>query len=174
MARGLSNVTNGPIELADVPAAPVGPAQWYLDRPGFAWGGIGVAAVWLGGAIGVARLLHAKCAASIDPLRLMHLGAVDSALFAASAVLISSATLIDLNPSHGAALLAARVRGVVADAAELTLIRVGHALGPAPLALDPQHSRRVADLQLYLRQHHAERDQAALGSLLSTTGELPW
>jgi hypothetical protein len=43
------------------------------------------------------------------------------------------------------------------------LERVGHALGPAPLARDERHARRVADLQLYLRQHHAERDEAALG-----------
>jgi hypothetical protein len=40
---------------------------------------------------------------------------------------------------------------------------VGHALGPAPLAFDEDHARRVADLELYLRQHHAERDLARLG-----------
>jgi len=35
--------------------------------------------------------------------------------------------------------------------------------GPGPLATDEDHARRVADLELYLRQWHAERDQAALG-----------
>ena len=42
--------------------------------------------------------------------------------------------------------------------------QVGHALGPAPLAFDAEHARRVADLTLYVRQHHAERDLAALGA----------
>ena len=43
--------------------------------------------------------------------------------------------------------------------------------GPALLAQDEDHARRVADLQIYLRQHHAERDQASLGELLMD--ELP-
>ena len=41
--------------------------------------------------------------------------------------------------------------------------RAGHSLGPAPLAMNDEHARRVADLTVYLRQHHAERDQAAAG-----------
>jgi hypothetical protein len=39
-------------------------------------------------------------------------------------------------------------------------------LGPAPLAFEEEHVRRVADLELYLRQHHADRDLAALGQLV--------
>jgi hypothetical protein len=42
---------------------------------------------------------------------------------------------------------------------------VGRALGPAPLATDREHAQRVADLTVYLRQHHAERDLARLGEL---------
>jgi hypothetical protein len=61
------------------------------------------------------------------------------------------------------AVLALRVRSVVADAVEAVLRQVGHALGPAPLAFDDAHARRVADLELYVRQHHGERDLAALG-----------
>ena len=57
------------------------------------------------------------------------------------------------------------VRATVVAAAEEIVTRVGHALGPAPLALDAEHARRVADLQVFLRQHHAERDLAALGGL---------
>ena len=34
-------------------------------------------------------------------------------------------------------------------------VRVGHALGPAPLAFDDEHARRVADSEFYVRQHHA-------------------
>jgi hypothetical protein len=59
--------------------------------------------------------------------------------------------------------LASRVRGVVAEAAETVLAVLGHALGPAPLTLDADHARRVADMTVHVRQHHAERDDVAAG-----------
>jgi len=180
---------------------PIGPDGWYLRRPGFAWGGIGVAACWYGGAVGIARTLReAMASRAPDQIGTMHLGAVDAALSGARAVLFAAAGQIDgtqsqITPGTGrsagdnsaiahqnarstgvqradtdrapgdpdAALLAARVRTVVARAAEEVIVRTGHALGPAPLALDERHARRVADLTLYVRQHHAERDEAALG-----------
>ncbi|WP_244255972.1 hypothetical protein [Rathayibacter sp. VKM Ac-2760] len=54
---------------------------------------------------------------------------------------------------------------------EEILLRAGRALGPAPLALDAEHAKRVADLALYVRQHHAERDDAALGRAVLASGE---
>jgi hypothetical protein len=48
--------------------------------------------------------------------------------------------------------------------------RVGRALGAGPLGHNEAHSRRVADLTVYLRQHHAERDLAALGALVADSG----
>ena len=66
------------------------------------------------------------------------------------------------------------MRQVVALAAEDVLRRAAHALGPGPLATDEDHARRVADLELYLRQWHAERDQAALGRELGRPGDGPW
>jgi alkylation response protein AidB-like acyl-CoA dehydrogenase len=166
VARGLADVPSGPIELTDCPAIPVGPDGWYLRRSGFAWGGIGVAACWYGGAVGLARTMReAFSAKEPDQIAAMHLGAVDAILTGARCVLADAAVEVDAGHAAGPAgvLLAARVRAVVAGAAEDVLERVGHALGPAPLARDERHARRVADLQLYLRQHHAERDEAALG-----------
>lgn len=172
-ARGLTDVPSGPIELADVPAVPVGDDGWYLCRPGFAWGGIGVAACWYGGAVGLARSLADAARANpqrpADQIALAHLGAVDATLTAARSVLTTAAATVDAGhwdgPDAGteAARLALRVRAVVASTVEDVLTRVGHSLGPAPLAQDERHARRVADLQLYVRQHHAERDAAALG-----------
>ena len=80
---------------------------------------------------------------------------------------------MDAGRAVGAAgeLLALRVRSTVAGAAESVLARTGHALGPAPLTLDDTHARRVADLTVYLRQHHAERDVAALGRAVL---DRPW
>ena len=43
------------------------------------------------------------------------------------------------------------------------IVRTGRALGPGPLALDARHAQHVADLTMYVRQSHAERDLAALG-----------
>lgn len=173
-ATGLVEVTSGPVDFAEVAAVPVGDDGWYLTRPGFSWGGIQVAACWWGGAVGVARHLRAAAdqrgAASRAPdqILLAHLGAVDLALVGAGAALFDAAWAIDRGEAVGEAggLLAARVRGLVARTVDEVLARVGHALGPAPLALDARHARRVADLGLYVRQHHAERDDAALGGRL--------
>jgi alkylation response protein AidB-like acyl-CoA dehydrogenase len=176
-ARGLAEIASGPVRFDAVLARPVGEAGWYLSRPGFAWGGIGVAACWFGGAVGVARTVHAKAArGDAGPFLLMHLGAIDELVESARRALAEAAGLVDGGQATGDAggLLAARVRATVARAAEEIIDRAGHALGPAPLALDPQHAKRVSDLQLYLRQHHAERDQAGLGAAVAARTESPW
>ncbi len=177
VARGLADVDSGPVDFDRVPAVPVGEAGWYLDRPGFAWGGLGVAAIWYGGAVGVARrLLSAAGRRAPDQVGLMHLGAVDGSLHAARCALAEAAAAVDaggLLGTHGAR-AALRVRQVVATAAEDVLRRAAHGLGPGPLATDEEHARRVADLELYLRQWHAERDQAALGDLLLSDGGQAW
>jgi alkylation response protein AidB-like acyl-CoA dehydrogenase len=176
-ALGLPGIPSGPVEFDGVPAEPVGEDGWYLKRPGFAWGGIGVAAVWHGGALGVARRLWAAASQRTpDQIALAHLGAADLALGTAQAALADAAAAVDGGLAEGAAgaLLALRVRGTVAAAAETVLGVADHALGPAPLAFDAEHAQRVADLRLYLRQHHAERDTAALGRALLEAGEQPW
>ncbi|QGV70821.1 PIG-L family deacetylase [Clavibacter nebraskensis] len=170
VARGLVEVPSGPLRMQDVPARRVGAPGWYLERPGFHWGGIQVAACWYGGAVGLARtLLRAASREGADRLLLMHLGAVDAALDGARASLAEAAGLVDRGLASGeeGRLLAKRVRAVVARAVDETLTHVAHALGPAPLAQDADHAKRVADLGLYVRQHHAERDDASLGGALA-------
>ncbi len=177
VARGLVEVTSGSVTFSSVTATPVGDPGWYLRRPGFAWGGIGVAAVWWGGLVGLARTLYASTQERApDQIAVAHLGAVDLAVIGARRALVSAAEAIDAGEADGAegSLLAARVRGTVARAVDDVICHVGHALGPAPLALDARHAQRVADLQLYVRQHHAERDDAALGRMLVAQGSAPW
>jgi len=176
-ARGLSEIPSGPVRFTDVEATPIGDPGWYLSRPGFAWGGIGVAAVWHGGAVALARAVFDAALRSVDdPYLMMHLGAIDEAIESSRRALADAATLIDSGQAAGTAgsILAKRARATVARAAELVVERSGHALGPAPLALDEHHAKRVADLTVYLRQHHAERDDAALGAKLISTGGRPW
>ena len=168
-ARGLPHVVSGPVDFEDVPAVPVGESGWYLSRPGFAWGGMSVAACWWGAARGVASALVAPARSErADQLALVHLGRVDAALWAARATLAEAADLIDrgVSPQVDERLLAERVRAVVVDAAALTLAEADAALGPGPLVKDEDHARRVADLHLYLRQHHGLRDSARIGRLL--------
>lgn len=177
VARGLTAVDSGPLDLVAVDARPVGAPGWYLDRPGFAWGAIGVAAVWFGGAVGVARRLAAASASRTpDQVALMHLGAVDARLHGARAALEQAASALDAGDLVGAAgwRAALRVREVVATACEDVLRRTAHGLGPGPLATEEEHARRVADLELYLRQWHAERDQASLGGLVVDDGASDW
>lgn len=50
VSRGLIDVPSGGLQLDGVAAVSVGEDEWYLTRPGFAWGGIAVAAVWFGAA----------------------------------------------------------------------------------------------------------------------------
>ncbi|TFD29555.1 acyl-CoA dehydrogenase [Cryobacterium cryoconiti] len=177
VGRGLPGVPSGPVEFQDIAARPVGADGWYLRRPGFAWGGIGVAACWWGGAVGLARRVwESVLEREPDQIALAHLGALDLALTAARTSLAAAAAAIDAGEAGGeqGALLAARVRGQVAHTVDAVITRAGHALGPAPLAFDARHAARVADLQLYVRQHHAERDDAALGRRLRESGVSPW
>ncbi len=169
VARGLRTVTSTPVAFAATPAQAVGPPGWYLVRPGFAWGGIGVAACWFGAAGELLAAVRQRAAGRDSDLDRLQLGTADVALHAAGAVLREAAATID---SGGATrrdgeVLALRARSVVADAVEQVLRCAAHALGPAPLVFDAAHAARVADLQVYVRQHHAERDLAALGGLLT-------
>jgi alkylation response protein AidB-like acyl-CoA dehydrogenase len=180
VSRGLPLVTSCSVTFETVGATPVGGTDWYLTRDGFAWGGIGVAACWYGGALGVARtVLAAARKRTPDQIGLMHLGRVDTALHETRTLLAHAAHAVDAGQAAGrdGALLAARVRASAFRSAELVLETAAHGLGPAPLAFDEQHAARAADLQLYLRQHHAERDDAALGRRvldLMDGGDLQW
>ena len=165
-ARGLTAVHSPTTRYDDVPAVAVGGPGWYIERPGFAWGGMGVAAVWFGGAVAVARRIldHARGRAP-DQIALMHIGRVEAAVHRARCVLAAAADAVDDGSANGApgARLALTVRQVVRHGVEDVLTEAAHAMGPAPLVHDAEHARRVADLQVYIRQEHAARDAAALG-----------
>ena len=170
-ATGMAGSDTLDVSFDDIPAEAVGGPGAYTGRPGFAHGGAGVAACWYGGARGIGRtLLDAARRRDVGPHALAHLGAVDIALRSAQTVLRGAAAEIDADPGdrrdagRGRAL---RVRAHVEAAAAEVMSRVGRALGAGPLCRDEAHSRQVADLTVYLRQHHAERDLAQLGALVA-------
>ena len=188
-ARGLAAVESGPISLNDVDAIPVGADEWYLERPGFSWGGIGVAAIWYGASVALGRRLRsALTAREPDQIGLMLLGDVDLELHQARTLLFAASAEVDSAEVHSAevdsaevdsastapAVVAQRVRSAVSRSAERVSQALAHALGPGPLATDEDHSRRVADLALYIRQDHAERDLARLGKAILDMNAPPW
>jgi alkylation response protein AidB-like acyl-CoA dehydrogenase len=168
---GMRDSDTRSVQFSGAAGMPVGRPGQYLDRPGFWHGAMGVAACWLGGARAVAGALYRAVAdehgrGSGDVHMHAHLGAVDAALAAAEATLVSAAWYVDAEPAgERSELIARRVRAVVEHAADEAITRTGRALGAKPLALDGRHAQRVADLSIYVRQSHAEHDLAALGRL---------
>lgn len=165
-------------------ATPVGPANFYVSRPGFWHGGAGVAACWFGAARALGAALHAslsqRLAAGqpVDVHRLAQLGEVDVALQSTAALLRTAAAQIDDLKLDKAAQAdgfarAMRVRLAVEQCAGIVLAAVGRALGAGPLCKDERLARLFADLPVFLRQSHAERDLEGLGRAVA--GETtPW
>ena len=139
----------------------------YLARPGFWQGGIGIAACWYGAAQRLAEVLRDHCSKRPEPHALAHLGAVDSALNGAACVLRASALQIDREPKADARQLAQQVRACIEDTVEQVMRHVGRAVGAGPYCKDPHFAQLMADLPVYVRQSHAERDLAGLGELVA-------
>ncbi len=181
VGAGMAAADTRTLACSAVRATPVGEPGAYTDRVGFWHGAIGVAACWLGGLRGVAaRLLDRAGRSGPSELIAMHLGAVAAAVHRCDAVLAVAAARADAGEhtsSEIARCEAEAVRATVAAAVEEVLSRVGRALGPGPLVADAAHAQRVADLQVFVRQHHAEADLAALGTLLAeraARGDARW
>lgn len=170
VSRGLPGIVSAPVDFTGARAVPVGDDGWYLRRPGFEWGGMGVAAVWWGGATPIVCALARRAGAEgADQLATMFAGAADAASWSARAVLAEAADAVDAGVSgNDLKVLAERVRSVTTTQVEDILATADRALGPGPLTTDESHAQRVADLRIYLRQHHGERDLARLGRLLAT------
>lgn len=150
----------------------------YVSRPGFWHGGAGIAACWYGGALALAAALRRAILQAPAParsaFRLAALGKVDLSLQATAALLRDAARWIDLHPLDDARATALRVRLAAEDSARHVLDEAGRALGAAPFCRDPHFARAAADLPVFVRQSHAERDFAALGERLLSTPESPW
>jgi alkylation response protein AidB-like acyl-CoA dehydrogenase len=163
----------------------VGGPGFYLDRPGFTAGGVGVAAVWLGGAAGVLDALIRTLTSSSTPSnssdasahQRAHLGAMAARIAAADALLAELADRLDRRgPDRAGWQLSAddarAARTAVELAVEEVLRRAPRVSGPTPLCRDAGFGHRLADLEVYVRQHHAELDYEQLGSRLLESGEL--
>jgi alkylation response protein AidB-like acyl-CoA dehydrogenase len=136
---------------------------WYLDRPGFWHGACGPASCWAGGAVG---LVDYACSQSrSDPHTLAHLGALHADAWSLRAYLDSAGREIDEDPANpgSARIRALTLRHLVEQACTDVLRRFARTYGPRPLVFDRDISRRYQELDLYVRQSHAERDLEKLG-----------
>ena len=141
----------------------VGDPGWYLARPGFWHGACGPAACWAGGAAGLVD--YALQQSRADSHTLAHLGAMHASIWTLQSCLEVAGDEIDAEPFTvaPACIRALTVRHVVEGACTEVLRRLLRAYSPHPLVADPGVTRRYQELDLYLRQSHAERDLESLG-----------
>ncbi len=165
-AVGMAASGSHELNFDDVPAQPLGKPHDYVARPGFWQGGAGIAACWWGGARGIARRTHKALRQHANPHALAHLGAIDVALAQGAALLRESARWIDEHPQADAMVLALRLRAAVDQLCTEVMHHAARAVGAGPLCNDLAFARAMADLPVFLRQSHAEKDLAALGSQL--------
>ncbi|WP_408304730.1 acyl-CoA dehydrogenase [Paraburkholderia bryophila] len=166
-AIGMQATASADVRFAQTPATLIGTAHAYVRRPGFWQGGAGIAACWYGAAARIGQRVREMSSPQADAHRLAHLGAIEVALASAAAVLRETAAWIDANPLADAQRVALRARLVVEEAATQVMHHATRALGAGPLCRDARFARALADLPVFLRQSHAERDLAALGALMT-------
>lgn len=149
----------------------VGPPSWYLERPAFEPGGVGVAAVWVGAAARVVDLLdRSRSDARESETAQLRRGQIRRHLATAGATLAVAATRLDdaFSREHPET---DDIGGVVTEARAITgasvravLALVRDLAGPAGLAFDGELTAAVADLDLYVRQQPGDPDDLRLGA----------
>ena len=169
------------VPIADV----VGAENFYLGRPAFLPGGVGVAAVWAGG---LGRVLDVTVAMlkgrAVSPAQDLRLGRARLQLVAAlTAVRAAGARLDELlggatsgpttngepaarTSADGAeiAAVSAEARAVVAGAVMTALAEIRALAGPAGLAFDPDLGHALDDLGLYVAQLNGDAEATRLGA----------
>ena len=143
---------------------PIGEENFYLDRPGFVVGGLGVAAVWAGGARAVTdQVATGLRTFSASPHQLRRLGRMEQAAWQAGVLVEHVAERIDDLDRGAVERSVASARSGVVDACETVIDEAAKIVGPGGLVGSARLARTLADLQLYIRQHHADHTWEAAG-----------
>ncbi len=174
-AVGMGSTASVSVQLDDAIGHCVGEPASYLARPGFWQGGAGIAACWYGAAQGLANYLRETCRKPREDQHAdAHLGAVDAALYGAACALRYCAAWIDEHPRESAEYPARRLRAQVEAAVSDVQSHVSRALGASPFCQSAHFARLCSDLQVFIRQSHAERDLAELGRQAAATPAGGW
>lgn len=144
----------------------VGDTDFYLTRPGFFPGGVGVAAVWTGAAARLSDLLDAAVpAARRSPDQVARRGLIRADLAVAAAVCRSAGLTYHDGVEGDGRVVATGCRSAVAAAVRRIVEQVRVVAGPAGLVYDEDLTRAADDLALYVAQQNADADAAYLGGL---------
>jgi hypothetical protein len=166
MAVGMRASASVDVHFDHAKAIRIGSPRAYLERAGFWHGGGGIAACWFGAAAAIGEFVRRDAARRADPYKLAHLGAIDTALSCTASLLRETAARIDREPQSDAMPGVFRVRLAAERAAIDVVERAGRALGAGPLCRNRHFASLMADLPVFIRQSHAERDEAALAERL--------
>ena len=151
---------------------PVGAEGFYLGRRGFALGGLGVAAVWAGGARSVVdQVATGLRRFSPTAHQLRRVGLMDQLSWQARAVLDHVAAVLDADAHQPPHRLVAAARTTVVDACEQVAAEAGRVVGPGGLSTDERLARTLADLTVYVRQHHVDATLESGGRAVLEDGE---
>jgi alkylation response protein AidB-like acyl-CoA dehydrogenase len=166
-----SNTLDVRFDVVVETASAVGEPGWYTERAGFWFGSVGVAACWVGGAVGVVRSAAKQLRATTppDPHRLASLGAAAARCEALAARVEQAAHWIDhhpADPDRRARVIALGVRQAAEEGCLSVGIDAARAGGAHGSTHDPAQARRLADLPVYVRQHHGGSDAAEFGHAL--------
>lgn len=177
-AVGMAASASVDVTFSQAQAQLVGQPRDYITRPGFWQGGAGIAACWYGGARFLGEALH-EILRDLTPqargaFRLAALGKIDLALHSTQVVLKDAAQWIDNNPLVDARTTALRARLAAEGCAKLVLDEAGRALGAAAFCRHARFARIAADLPVFVRQSHADRDYTVLAETSLLRGGTPW
>ena len=165
------------LEGVVVADAVIGEENFYLQRPGFFPGGVGVAAVWTGGAARVIDLLLAWLGERQSSTVTLRLGRIRTHITAATAVVRQTGVRLDdlltpmgeprfTIPDGYLRQIATEARAAVAQAVRATLDEARTIAGPAGVAFDGDLSGALDDLGLYTLQQNRDNDAVYLGEML--------
>ena len=145
----------------------IGGPDFYLQRPGFFPGGVGVAACWIGGAARVFDLvlaLHEQPSAAQQ----IRLGRMRVDLAVGAATIRATAALLDRAEAESVELawqaLSTEARSGAAEAVRRLITEARLVTGPAGLAMHEGLAHAIPDLEMYVMQQNSDADASFLGA----------
>lgn len=171
-AMSVSRTHTVSVDAVAVPVASVlGGPDFYLDRPGFFPGGVGVAAVWVGGLSRVLDTLLDRLGGQRTSSVDLRLGRLATQRSLALALVRQGGLRLDAGLTAGAApprdqlhRLATQIRAGVAQCVHTALTEARTIAGPVGLAFDAPLTHAIDDLDLYVRQQNGDADDVLLGA----------
>ena len=167
-SRSFTVTASMPCDADDV----VGPENFYLRRPGFLVGGLGVAAVWAGGARSVLEQVAAglrRFTPSAHQTR--RLGVMEQAVWQARTAVDATARRLPGLDGDRLGRETTAARTCVVAACEQVVDEAQRIVGPGGMSTDARLSRTLADLAIFVRQHHVDLAHEAAGRHALTARE---